>query len=169
MPSPLSGKIFLGFTESEEEARLLLIAEGQGVDLKLPIGLSEDPESGRLELELEQPQIPITAYTLAFFGGRDSIFRTPPFCAAYPTTAEFTPWDEARGTQVAEQFFQISSGPGGGPCLGEATAIRVKLSPEAIPADGKSQTAVRVEIQDAEGAGLRSQGSASSSAPLIKV
>ena len=157
LTGPLSGKIFLGITESEEEERLLLIAEGQGVDLKLPIDLSEEPESGQLQLALEQPQIPISFYALDLFGGRNSIFRTPAFCGAYPTTAEFTPWDEALGTQVGTQFFQISSGPGGGPCLGDATAIRVKLSPEAIPADGKSQTAVTIEVQDAEGAGLPEQ------------
>ena len=58
MPTPLSGKIFLGFTESEEEERLLLIAEGEGLNLKLPIGFSEEPESGRLQLALEQPADP---------------------------------------------------------------------------------------------------------------
>jgi hypothetical protein len=156
LTSPMPGEIYLGFSESEEEARLLLIAQGGGVDLKLPIGLSEDPESGQLQLALEQPQIPITAYALDLFGGRNAILRTPPFCGTYPTTAAFTPWDEL-GTQVAEQFFEISSGPGGGPCLGEATAIRVKLSPETVPADGKSQTAATIEIKDAEGAGLPEQ------------
>jgi hypothetical protein len=157
LTSPLLGAIYLGFSESEEEGRLLLIAEGAGVDLKLPIGLSEDPESGQLQLALEQPQIPITSYAIDLFGGRNAILRTPPFCGAYPITAAFTPWDEALSGQVAEISFEISSGPGGGPCLGEATTISVKLSPETIPADGKSQTEATIEVRDAEGAGLPEQ------------
>jgi hypothetical protein len=157
MPSPIAGKIFLGFTESEEEERLLLIAEGQGVDLKLPIGFSEELESGQLQLALEQPQIPITGYTLAFFGGRNSIFRTPAFCGDYPTEAAFTPWDEALSTQTAVVSFGINSGPGGSKCLGEAASVAVQLNPATILADGKSQTEVTVEIRDAEGAGLPEQ------------
>ena len=157
LTSPLLGAIYLGFSESEEEARLLLIAEGGGVDLKLPIGLSEDPESGQLQLALEQPQIPITGYALDLFGSRNAILRTPLYCGTYPTEAAFTPWDEALSKQVAEVSFEIRSGPGGGPCLGEATAIRVKLSPEAILADGKSQTEATIEIKDAEGAGIPEQ------------
>ncbi len=157
MPDPLSGEIYLGFTESEEEERLLLIAEGDGVNLKLPIGLSEEPESGRLQLALEQPQIPITGYSLALFGGRNAILRTPAFCGDYPTEARFNPWDETLGEYASGVFFGIRSGPGGGPCLGEAAGVGVRLSPEAIPADGRSQTAVTVEIKDANGAGLPEQ------------
>ena len=77
-----------------------MIAEGRGVDLKLPLDLSEDPESGQLQLALEQPQIPITGYGLDLFGGRNAILRTPHLCGTYPTTAAFTPWDEALSTQT---------------------------------------------------------------------
>lgn len=156
LTSPLLGKIYLGVSESEE-VFLLLIAEGGGVNLKLPLELSEDPETGQLQLTLEQPQIPISATNLMFFGGRNAILRTPPFCGTYPITAAFTPWDEVLSMQTSTQFFDITSGPGGGPCLGEAKTISVKLSPEAILANGKSQTRVSIEVTDAEGAGLPEQ------------
>ena len=157
LPSPLSGKIYLGVSNSEEVGRLLLIAEGDGVNLKLPLDLNEEPETGQLQLALEQPQIPITNYGLHLFGGRNAILRTPPFCGAYPTTAAFTPWDEALSMQIATVNFAIESGPGGGPCLGEAKTINVKLSPEAILANGKSQTRVTIDVTDAEGEGLPEQ------------
>ena len=157
MPDPLSGKIYLGFTESEEEERLLLIAEGEGVDLKLPIGFSDEPESGQLQLALEQPEIPITGYTLAFFGGRNSIFRTPAFCGDYRTEAEFAPWDEALSPQTAGVSFGITKGPSGDKCLGEAANVGIRLSPASISADGKSQTEATIEIKDAEGTGLPEQ------------
>ena len=38
LTSPLLGKIYLGVSKSEEEVRLLVIAEGGGVDLKLALG-----------------------------------------------------------------------------------------------------------------------------------
>ena len=125
------------------------------------LGLSEDPESGQLQLVLEQPQIPITDYALDLFGGRNAILRTPPFCGTYPTTAAFTPWDEALGTQQSEQYFEIRNGPGGGPCLGEAKLVNVKLNPETVLADGKSQTRATIEITDAEGVGIPNRKSSS--------
>lgn len=148
----LVGEIYLGIPASEDEERLLVIVEGAGIELKLPMSLSEDPETGQLQLALAQPQLPIANYDLHLFGGPEAIFRTPLYCGTYPVSAAFTPWDQAIGTQTSTQFFEISSGPGGGPCLGEAKNVSVKLSPEAILADGRSQTKATVRITDTEGA-----------------
>ena len=154
---PLEGEIYLGESGSKEEARLLLIAEGSGVELKLPIGLSEEAENGQLKLAFEQPQIPISATNLMLFGGRASLLRTPLYCGTYSITSAFTPWDPVIGTQTSTQYLEITSGPGGAPCLGMAAAVGVKLAPSEILADGKSQTQATVDITDAEGAGIPEQ------------
>ncbi len=156
---PLAGEIYLGVSgsEEEEEARLLLIAEGSGVELKLPISLSEEAESGQLKLAFEQPQIPISTDNLKLFGGPRALLRTPLYCGRDPITSAFIPWDQEFGTQTSTQNLEITSGPGGAPCLGNAAAVGVKLAPAEILADGKSQTKATVDITDAEGAGIPEQ------------
>ena len=98
---PLVGGIYyLGVVESEEEVLLLLNVRGGGVELKLPMSLGEDPKTGQLTLALVQPQLPISDYTLHFFGGGGALLRTPLDCGTYPISANFVPWDESLGTQT---------------------------------------------------------------------
>ncbi len=156
VPEPLAGEIYLGNPIPGLEQRLFLIAKGGGVELKEPIALSEI-ETGQLALELTLPQLPISAINVQLFEGRAALLRTPLDCENYPVTTAFLPWDITLGLQRSTQFINISSGPGGAPCLGEAKAISVSLSPESIPADGKSQTKATIRIADAEGAGLPEQ------------
>ena len=154
LPQPLVGGIYLAAFGSVEEPLLLLIAKAGGVELKLPIRLGEEAESGRLLLELAQPQLPISDYHLDFSGGPTKLFRTPLYCGEYPIAATFIPWDQTLGAQTSQQNIEITSGPDGAPCLGKAADVGIKLAPAELLADGKSQTKATVEITDAEGAGI---------------
>ena len=95
--------------------------------------VAEDPVSGVLvklagEVELSDtgqitvvfrnsPQVPIEEATFSFFAGSRAPLTTPSRCGAYTTDATLTPWSESRPVRVSSTF-NITTGPGGGPCPG---------------------------------------------------
>jgi hypothetical protein len=96
--------------------------------------IAEDPSSGTLiklagEVNLtatgqivttfkNTPDLPFEDLTIHFFGGERAPLSTPARCGTYTTQAAFTPWD-GNPTVFTTSQFEITHGPGGGPCPGQ--------------------------------------------------
>jgi hypothetical protein len=99
-------------------------APGSGVLVKLPLGVSPDPDTGRLVATVKDaPQTPFESFELNFREGARSLLITPPACGTYTTTAKFTPWsaqdpDNPAPSEVITRTasFEIQRGVDGGAC-----------------------------------------------------
>jgi hypothetical protein len=139
LPHPLTGWAYLaaentnpfkpGATEEESEARPLVLylvakeepklGEGSKVAVKLAGEIRLDYRTGQLVSVFKNtPQTPFSRLKLHLFNGGRASQATPATCGAYAANAEFTPW--TGGTPVPAssnpESFQITAGPGGGPC-----------------------------------------------------
>ncbi|HEY2142299.1 MAG TPA: hypothetical protein VGG98_09605 [Solirubrobacteraceae bacterium] len=99
---------------------MYIVAEDpvSGVLVKLPGQATLDETTGRLTATFKNnPQLPFEDAELHFFGGSRAPLATPSHCGAYTTDASFGPW--SGGDPVASSStFQVTNGPGGGPCPG---------------------------------------------------
>jgi hypothetical protein len=113
----LEGNVYI-LQSNPPNLKLLVAASADGVNLKLVGKVHLDEATGRLTTKFEgTPELPVTDFKLSFNGGAQAALATPTQCGTYTTTSDFNPWSSPF---VADVFptssFQISSGPGGGPC-----------------------------------------------------
>jgi hypothetical protein len=126
---PLKGSVYLGKQAENPFGSLIalyIVVEGHGVILKLPGRVDLDPVTGRIVTTFDNnPQLPFDHLKLNFKAGPRSPLVNPHACGSYETTAEFTPWSGNPPVTVNSSF-EITSGPGGGPCPspGQAFAPR---------------------------------------------
>jgi hypothetical protein len=119
LEAPLEGSIYLAQQSANPFNSLLalyVVAEGDGMLIKLAGKLEADPDTGQLTVRFaNSPQLPFSELKLSFFGGARALLVTPPNCGAYEVQSSLTPWS---GTPaVAESStLEIDSGPNGGPC-----------------------------------------------------
>jgi hypothetical protein len=129
LKNPLTGRVYLAHEHTNPfEAPLVvyLIAEDKvepgktqasGVRVKLAGTVTPDPVTGRLVSTFANtPQVPFEELDLKFFTGPRSSVTTPPHCGGYTTETAMTPWSTGSPVPVPPSTFNISSGPGGGPC-----------------------------------------------------
>ena len=103
---------------------LYLVAEGQGVRFKLAGRVAPDPATGQLVTTFDgNPQLPFEDFVLRFKSGSRAPLTTPPSCGTYAVSGRFSPWSAAdpdnpipTETVSSQSSFEITSGPGGGPC-----------------------------------------------------
>jgi hypothetical protein len=119
---PLEGSVYLAAQTQNPFGSLVAIyivaedkASGVLVKLAGEVSLSE---TGQLTTTFKNsPQAPLEEATFSFFGGARAPLTTPAHCGPYTTQATFTPWSESPPVS-ASSTFQITTGPGGGPCPG---------------------------------------------------
>ncbi len=95
---------------------LYLVAEADGVLVKLAGEVEADPQTGRLTVTFGNlPQLPIGELKLSLFGGPRALLVTQPACGSYVVQSTLTPWS---GTPpvVEDSDLEIASGPVGGAC-----------------------------------------------------
>lgn len=123
----LHGSIYLATPGTNPFGSLLalyIVAEGNGVRVKLPGKVTPDPQSGRLVASFDDnPQLPFSALRMHLKGGNRAALVTPRQCGTYTTTASFSPWsasdpDAPRAEEIvtSTSSFTIDRGPGGGAC-----------------------------------------------------
>jgi hypothetical protein len=120
---PVPGSVYLATPHENPFGSLLAIYIAlddpeHGLVVKLAGKVVADPQTGRLTTTFsDNPQLPVSAFKLRFFGGAGAPLRTPLTCGAKATTSTLTPWSSPEGADVTDSdSFQTSATPGGGPC-----------------------------------------------------
>ncbi len=116
LESPLTGSIYLAQQEANPFGSLLalyLVAEGDGVLVKVAGHVEADPLTGQLTATFDNnPQQPFSDLRATFYGGPRAPLVTPPGCGSYQTTGSLTPY----GTELPSTFSEpFTVGP---PCGG---------------------------------------------------
>lgn len=115
----LHGAVYLRTPEPGHLFRLWLVADEQGVHLKLPAEIELDPVTGQIKTLVSGlaslgglPQVPVADLKLHVFGGPRAPLATPG-CGIYQTSFRFVPWS---GTPAVEGQtpMQITNGCGKG-------------------------------------------------------
>jgi hypothetical protein len=128
----LVGGVYLGTQNTDPFASPLVLyiaAEDEPfnpsqsrVRIKVAGEVAINPATGQLTSTFRNtPQAPFERLRLHLFNGPRAAQATPSRCGSYAAAGRFTPWSEgadvSAGAQPGEGF-QITSGPGGGPCPG---------------------------------------------------
>jgi hypothetical protein len=98
-----------------------------GIAVKLPARVAIDGQTGQLTTTFGDPsaadpalrtlpQLPLGHVHVVLSAGARSPLVTPPACGSYEGKAVFTPWADPANTATSPLSFQVTSGPGGGPC-----------------------------------------------------
>jgi hypothetical protein len=133
LPNPLEGAVYLAAQNANPFGSLVamyIVAEDpvSGSLVKLPGQVSLDQQTGQITATFENtPQLAFEDAELHFFGGETAPLSTPAHCGTYMTHATFTPWS-GNPLVNASSSFQITSGPGGGPCPGSALPFSPSLN-----------------------------------------
>jgi len=149
---PISGSVYLASQRDNPFGSMLaiyIVAKGPGFVVKQPGRVEAQPD-GRLTIDFEDsPQLPFSSLRLDLFSGSRAPLRTPPTCGTYTSKIALTPWS-GTAPPALESSFDVTSGPGGGPC--PTGGFRPKLSAgTAIPmAGGYSPFALRLTKEDGE-------------------
>ncbi|MGB7159237.1 MAG: hypothetical protein WBD40_14305 [Tepidisphaeraceae bacterium] len=111
----MKGAIYIAEPKPGNIFRLLLVAKGPGVVLKLPGTVTPDPKTGQLTATFDNnPQLPFSNLHLEFKDGPRAPLSNPSQCGTYTTTAEMTAWSGK--TTVSTSSFSLSRDGNGAPC-----------------------------------------------------
>jgi hypothetical protein len=129
---------------------LYLVLQGEGVLIKVAGEVHLDPVTGQVTTTFDNiPQQPVSDIKLHLFGGPHAALASPVACGTYTATSQLTPYNSL---VPAEPFsaFQVTSGPGGGGCVGEAFSPSFTAGTTNNQAAGFSPLSVTFSRQDGE-------------------
>ncbi|HEY5044282.1 MAG TPA: hypothetical protein VII53_00310 [Solirubrobacteraceae bacterium] len=126
LEEPLEGSIYMAQQGNAGPAQganpfgsllaLYVVAEGNGVSIKLAGKVTADQSTGQLTVTFDNdPQLPFSDLKLNFFGGPRALLVTPAACGAYEASGALTPWNGAPVVTESSSL-GIASGPNGGAC-----------------------------------------------------
>jgi hypothetical protein len=108
LPAPLHGALYLADQNDNPFHTLLsgyLVAEGQGVIIKLAGRFDLNPTTGQIVATFdENPQQPFTDLKLHFNGGSRGVLTTPARCGTYASESQLTPWSGTAPVSVSSPF-----------------------------------------------------------------
>jgi hypothetical protein len=88
-----------------------------GILAKLEGKVVPDPSTGQLTTTFDRvPPLPVSRFALRLREGGRSPLISPPACGTYTTKALFSPSGNPASALPLTSSFQITAGPGGGPC-----------------------------------------------------
>lgn len=152
---PLQGFVYLAKQGQNPFGSLLalyLVAEGNGVVLKLAGQVALDPSSGQLTTTFDNsPQLPFSELKVSFNGGPRAPLVNPHSCGTYTADARLTPWS-GNAPADASSSFQITSGPHGSACPSGRSgfAPRFQAGTTSIQAGGFSPFTLGLFREDGE-------------------
>jgi hypothetical protein len=130
LPGVLEGSLYLGQPlstdpQSTQMLRIFQVAEGFGLNVKIPGYAKADPNTGRITATFGDqdsdgtldageglPQVPFTTVRMKFRGGPRGILATPLDCGTKTTSATFTPWSGTAPVTVDSSFMVSADGNG---------------------------------------------------------
>jgi hypothetical protein len=147
LPKPLKGAIYQRQPLPGDLFRIVLVADGFGVHLKIPGDVKADPVTGQLTATFaDTPQVPFRKLTLNFDGGQHAPLSNPPACGTYTTRAQLTPWSSSTPMNI-ESTFTIDQGCGKenvfapgfsagseNPTAGASTPFHLRITRDSGPA-----------------------------------
>ena len=122
LSKPLKGSVYI-MPANPPHLQLLVVAEGEGVFLKLVGDLNLNEKTGQLVTTFSNtPQLPFTDFKLSFSGGAQAALATPTRCGTYTTTSDFTSWSSPIVEDVfPSSNFVVAGGTSGAACPGSGT------------------------------------------------
>jgi uncharacterized repeat protein (TIGR01451 family) len=133
--------------------QLLIAIEGDGIDLKIPANVQMNEANGQLTTTLtETPALPFTSFELLFTGTQQAALASPAGCGTYTTTSDFTPWSAPFDADLfPSSSFQITAGPGGGPCPASPLPFDPSLIAGATSDEAGAYTGFSLLLQRGDG------------------
>jgi hypothetical protein len=159
LPEPIQGSLYLASQSDNPFHTLLsgyLVAQGQGVTIKVAGRFDVDPTSGQITaLFDENPEQPFEELKLHFKEGDNGVLTTPNACGDYSIKSILSPWSAAdpfnpTPTELVSSSspFAIDQGPGGGPCPNGAFALELSAGTTNPTAGAYSPFALRLSRDD---------------------
>lgn len=112
LPAPLQGSIFVGQPLPGDRYRVFLVAEGNGVSVRLKGSAVPNPSTGQLTVTFaNNPQQSFEDFTLDVRDGSRAPLATPQDCGPKTTTSVLTPYSGTPPVSPSSGF-----GIGGGGC-----------------------------------------------------
>ncbi len=113
LETPLVGSVYVAAQGDNPFGSLLaiyIVAEGDGVVIKLAGHVQVDPATGQLTTTFdENPQLPFSELKLHLYGGPRAPLAMPAACSGYAPSAQLTGWNGAMVVPVIESF-SVNSG-----------------------------------------------------------
>ncbi|HEU4461134.1 MAG TPA: hypothetical protein VFR75_00940 [Solirubrobacterales bacterium] len=119
----LTGSVFAAKQQDNPFGSLLALyvvikSPELGVAVSLAGRVDTDPSTGQIVSTFDDlPQIPFSHFQLRFKEGPRAPLITPTRCGEYQTKVELTPWANPQETLTRTTTFEVTNGPGGGPCV----------------------------------------------------
>jgi hypothetical protein len=116
---PLQGSIYLATPQANPFGTMFavyLVAEGNGVLVKIPGRIDADPDDGQLSVHLEDlPQLPFSDFSLQFDGGPRAPLALPAQCGTFTARARLSPYSSPVGAEplALPSSFSIDGNCGG--------------------------------------------------------
>jgi len=117
---PLHASVYQRTPEPGHLFRFWLVADEQGVHLKLPAEIEANPLTGQVTTHFDgiptlggNPQLPFEELKLHVVGGPRAPLATPAHCGTFQTHYSFAPWS-GNAAVVGDTPMQITSGCGKG-------------------------------------------------------
>lgn len=152
LPGTLPGAVYIGEPRSGDRYRLIIVADGFGVHVKIPGSVYPDPQTGQLIASFQNlPQAPFQDFALHFFGSERGVLATPTHCGTYPIKAGFLPYDEALPERHTTQFFTIDSGPNGSACPPASRPFAPSLSAGSADATAGAHSPFSLSVNRPDG------------------
>lgn len=148
----IQGAIYLATPRDNPFGTLLaiyLVAEGQGVVIKLAGRVEADPLTGQLTATFDDnPQTPFTNLHLEFDGGPRAQLVTPKQCGTFTTRAVLTGWNGR--TIESDSRFTITGDGNGAPCSAPRFSPSLSAGTASNSAGSSSSFLLRFTRDDAD-------------------
>ena len=121
LPGPLPGFVYLGEPKPGERYRLLLVADGFGIHIKLPGRIIPDPVTGRSGWPSTTCRSSRShGSTCTCSGPSAGCWRRRPGAGPIPVESRFKPWNRALPDQTRNSSSDLDSGPERRACPGQS-------------------------------------------------
>jgi hypothetical protein len=125
LEAPLKGSVYLAQQNANPFNSLLalyVVAEADGVLIKLAGHIEADPTTGQLTTTFDNnPQQPFSELKLNLFGGPRAALVTPAACGEYQVNSSLTPWSSEDATTSSSRFSITECGGGFAPTFAAGT------------------------------------------------